>query len=392
MSQLLFQLGNTPELSIREITAVCGVEPAPLLPNVIVGFLNAEPLSSEVIAAEAKRLMQVLGGTVKIFSLIGKIEDQSAENLENSIASYLGEQGTGKVHFGIAELGRDHLPTLNAYAIKARIQELDRPARYVEGPRGGLSASVLTHQKNVREIAVLYTGTEHYLAETVAIQDIDEWTVRDRSKPYFDRKKGMLPPKLARIMVNLCFGTSTPSADPNTGTLLADPFCGSGTVLLEGLVRGTAVFGSDLDTDAVVGTLKNLEWLSREYNLSVPFSVARADAANVTPPQPVTHLVTEPFLGKPKPSPLHLPNIYKGLEKQYLGAFKHWRTFLADGAQLVVVFPLVELPGKTVKRFSLDTLIDKLATLGYTTSSEPVVYARPQAIVQRQIYHFTYTQ
>ncbi len=387
MSQLLFQLGNTPELSIREITAVTGQTPTIVLPSAIVS-VEMEAISSKPqLEEKAAELMQILGGTVKIFTFVAKTAEKEEEALERLIAEHLLKIAGGKIHFAIAELGRDHLPALNPGHIKSLLQENERTARFVDGPRGGLSAAVLTHHRNIREVVLLYVDGEHLLIETLATQSIDDWTVRDRSKPYADRKKGMLPPKLARVMVNLALATTPVTED----SLLIDPFCGSGTVLIEALVRGVSVFGSDLDTDAVVGTQKNLGWLTEEYQLSHSFSVARSDAANVAPPATVTHLVTEPFLGKPKPNSTQLPNIFKGLEKQYLGAFKHWRSFLADGASLVVVFPLVELPGKTVKRFSLEDLIDKLASLGYTTHSEPVVYSRPQAIVQRQIYQFKYT-
>ena len=84
-----------------------------------------------------------------------------------------------------------------------------------------------------------------------------------------------------------------------------------------------------------------------------------------------------------------MANIFKGLEKLYLGAFKHWTKWLADGARLVVVLPYVQTEKHT---YSQQKLIDKLKEWGYTLTVEPVLYARPQAIVQRQIVIFTWKQ
>ena len=36
------------------------------------------------------------------------------------------------------------------------------------------------------------------------------WFKRDRAKPYSDRHKGLLPPKIARILVNLALGGHDP--------------------------------------------------------------------------------------------------------------------------------------------------------------------------------------
>jgi tRNA G10 N-methylase Trm11 len=380
MSTLLLQLGNTPELSIREIEAVLSVVTTPVIENVLVS------IETDANTPAPVEIMKMLGGTVKIFSLLCTLETDDSEALETAIAEQLSQDAVGKIHFALAELGRNHLPALNPTHIKKQIQSMGNPARFVESSRSGLSASVLIHQTKVREVALVYTNGTHLLAETAATQDIDSWTFRDRSKPYADRKKGMLPPKLARMMVNLCLGSSWSS-----DSILLDPFCGSGTVLLEAMVRGITGIGSDIDAEAVIGAQKNVNWLAQEYELGVAPEILKSDAANVKPGKTITHLVTEPFLGKPKPEAGQLPNMYKGLEKQYLGAFKHWRTFLAENASLVVVFPLVELPGKNPKIFSLAALIDKLSALGYTTHSEPSVYSRPLAIVQRQIYQFTYT-
>lgn len=219
------------------------------------------------------------------------------------------------------------------------------------------------------------------------------WLQRDRNKPYSDHKKGMLPPKVARMMVNIAAGQwQKLHGDRATQPTLYDPFCGSGTVLLEASLRGLPVIGSDIDAAAVAGSKKNLQWLQKKQQLTPKSQIFQADVSHVSGDEadfPVALLVTEPFLGKPRPQPEQVPNIFKGLGKLYLGAFKNWRQLLEDGAVVCCVFPRVTIAGKT---HTLTSLIDKLEELGYSTLFGAMQYSRPEAIVKREIYLFKYSK
>jgi tRNA (guanine10-N2)-dimethyltransferase len=59
-----------------------------------------------------------------------------------------------------------------------------------------------------------------------------------------------MPPKLARCMVNL--------AQPKKGDLVLDPFCGTGSFLLEAGLIGCRVLGFDVLRSMVRGSLRNL--------------------------------------------------------------------------------------------------------------------------------------
>lgn len=327
-------------------------------------------------------LQKNLGGSVKLLRCIQQIEDTSDESLYQHIFDHLATEK--KVTFGLAELGRDHLPMLNPMIVKKKLRSKGVSVRFIEGNRYGLSAAILCNEPSVREIAIVQFSGETWIAETITVQDINIWTTKDRHKPYADRKKGMLPPKVAAIMVNIGLGST-----PSDHTVLLDPFCGSGTILMEALKRGVSVLGSDSDAVAVEGTKQNIDWFTKEFSINTHWKVMNADATHITANEKITHLITEPFLGKPKPSAAALANMFKGLEKLYLGAFKQWTKILAPHAKIVIVFPKVS---KTEEHgaFTLEKIVDKIRDLGYTMTSEPITYARPDAVTERELHFFTY--
>jgi len=383
MSVYYLVFGTTPELSRLEWQSV--------YPQ--VGLKDLSPrLSqidwSETEAASADQLVNQLGGLVKVLKAETTLTVKTQAELYLQVADYLATHQP-KPEFSLMEYGASKVGQLSPQQLKNELKDRGLSARFVHqtGPEG-LSAAVLLHQKRVIELNLIHTPETLTLAKTIAVQDIDDWTIRDRSKPYADHKKGMLPPKVARMMVNIGLGE-------NRTARLYDPFCGSGTILLEGVLLGAQVMGSDLDQVAVMGTEANLAWLPEIYPQTATgvatAELKTADATHVTWPD-LTHqidtIVTEPFLGKPKPQPVALKNMFRGLEKLYLGVLKHWISLLKPGARVVMVWPLVQ-SGR--HEFSLLNLIDKLSVWGYTLQvNPPVKYARPAAVVQRQIVVLTW--
>lgn len=79
---------------------------------------------------------------------------------------------------------------------------------------------------------------------------------------------------------------------------LIDPFCGSGTILLEAadLLPEIRLYGCDIHEDAVEGTRANLERLGAAERASV----VRGDARHMTelfPPESADYIITDPPLG-----------------------------------------------------------------------------------------------
>jgi tRNA G10 N-methylase Trm11 len=389
MSKLIFQLGTVRELCWAEWQTVVG---GGQRWSEEVALVESEEVAAGEtdLATVAKRWMEKLGGVVKIAQVVAQVDKKTtSEDLAEMIADHLAKTETGKIYFAVSEIGRDHLPKFEVSEVKARLQAKGRLVRFNDRARRSAPTPLLLKRK-LREILLVQGGASTIVAETLAVQDIDEWTRRDRGKPYADHKKGMLPPKLARIMVNLARGKESEMERAAKQPRLYDPFCGTGTILLEAAMMGMAVVGSDLDARAVQGTQENLAWLAQSHHLALSSTALAKDVTQITPAEVggmVEMIVTEPFLGRQTPRNQELDNIFRGLSKMYWGAFRHWRELLTDGGRVVIVMPRVTMEGKT---YSLESLLDKIKALGYTKRPGELIYARPGAIVQREIAVFDY--
>ncbi len=201
-----------------------------------------------------------------------------------------------------------------------------------------------------------------------------EWYKRDRLKPFADGKKGMLPPKIARIMVNLALGKSYSS-----NQVLLDPFCGSGNILMEAGMLKLSLLGADINTDQLEGTRKNLNWLGIK-----DFSLHNIDATQLSKhlDTQVNYIVTEPFMGKPNLRPDRIKYVTKGLHKLYLGSLKNWLKILAPKGVVCMVLPIFT-DGK--KTYELSKVIDDKSLVGYNIKTRGLIYSRPYSSLKREI-------
>ncbi len=387
MPQYLLLLGNTPELSSLEIKS--------LISKPIQAWSNQLLSVSLESDQAAQDLMKISGGLVKILKIVhdlGSKEELDSQSIYHQIADSL-LPSEDKITFSLTDLiGFE----LNNQGLKKVLRQKGQSVRYRRSDQFGLSAAVLLHESTVADLFVVCHKQQVYLAKTVAIQNIDDWTQRDRDKPYAQRRQGMLPPKVARMMVNIGLGKLAQLTQQSLTELkpvVYDPFCGAGNILIEALLRGAEAVGSDLNEQAVAGCLENLYWLEKVYQQEFKYKVFHSEVTQadqfdwqVKP----NLIVTEPFLGKQTPKKHELSNIFKGLYRLYLGAFKTWSQILADQAVVVIIFPFVNFSQKN--RYDWQKLIDKLAKYGYTLEVAPVAYFRQGAQVKREIFVFKYHQ
>lgn len=380
MFRYLAVLGNTPQLSLAELESLLGKASV----TCIASNLAMIELDGD---QQAVGLQMILGGCFKICRLLNPLSSNTLLSQEEMI-SYLAQQ-PDKVTFAVTSLSSSvRAPSVSK--IKSSLKKMGKSVRFLEGEDWGISSAILSHHPEYHDLFLVDLDKQPYLAKTVSVQAVDDWTRRDRDKPYISGQKGMLPPKLARMMVNLGIGAYQQTTITNSEPLLYDPFCGTGTVLMEAALRDCQVIGSDLDAEAVKGAKANLDWLSSETGIQFNSHVFQADVVQVKSTdlgQKVDLIVTEPFLGKANPLPNELENIFTGLEGLYLGAFKQWLQLLHKGSVIVIIFPFVEADEKG---FDLLHLIDKLERFGYTLVLEPIKYGYQKAIVKRHILVFRY--
>ena len=140
---------------------------------------------------------------------------------------------------------------------------------------------------------------------------------RPRKKPFFH--PSAMPSKLARCMVNLAHGKAE--------TLLLDPFCGTGTSLIEATYIGCRAVGVDAQRRMISGCRKNL----RHFNIS-PEGLIWADARHL-PLFKVDCVVTDPPYGR---SSSTLKSTTKQLVQEVL-AVSH--DLLAAGQRICIASP-----------------------------------------------------
>jgi tRNA G10 N-methylase Trm11 len=195
------------------------------------------------------------------------------------------------------------------------------------------------------EIVVLAKGDAMLVGRTDVIQPFEEFSMVDYGRPERDTIQGMLPPKLARIMINLIHVSRE-----MTDVALLDPFCGSGTVLTEALQMGfRELYGSDKNPAAVQSTQKNIDWLKEKrlvHDGNVHVSAFVSDARNIgqhIKPKSLDAIVTEPYLGPNRTGNERRGELQKTLNeltKLYYEALSAWKPLLKPGAPVVMAMPV----------------------------------------------------
>lgn len=351
-------------------------------------FSTSQPLDTDY-------LIRTLGGTIKIGQAVGESSDKN-KIVEEAVALLSREETGKKLIFGFSGYGDIKPSEINHWSgeVKQELEKKQFKARFVLPSDKTVLSSVVVKKQNVLEIIIIKEDGKIILGKTLAVQDFEDWGRRDFQRPAPDPGRGMLPPKVARMMVNLGYGNWESGIGKKA---LLDPFCGVGTILAEAMMIDYQVIGSDQSEEAINKSKKNLEWLKSVYGLqSTGYSLLTSDATHVSeklPPESVDAIVTEPYLGpmvqygrldlKHKT----LENVVLGLDKLYLGCLRNWRKVLKAGGRVVIALPSFKVGGKEV---FVKKALDTCENLGYTLVSGPYQYSRPQAIVTRNIYILEY--
>lgn len=263
------------------------------------------------------------------------------------------------------------------------MKALEHSVRYIE-PKN--TATVL-HNDLIASASDL-TIFERHVYVTRGIQDLEGFSERDYSRPQIDSKSGMLPPKLARIMINL--------SGAEVDDIILDPFCGSGTVLMEAADLGFLnLAGTDLSPKAIQDSEKNLLWLQKKQTIKPSFKLKVVDAQRLSqnfPAASISAIVTEPYMGKPqtgRETKTDLVATARELRQLFERAFVEFKTVLKPGGSVVFIIPEFSYQKEPI---AVDCL-EAIKKIGFT--AEPLLpnqtsltYQRPNQHVVRRIWKF----
>jgi tRNA1(Val) A37 N6-methylase TrmN6 len=346
-----------------------------------------------------------LGGTIKIAEQIA--ENAGEEDVAGIICEEL-QNIEGKTIFGISAYFAGDKVELSKWCedlgkqIKREIKQSGKPVRYVFNREPILSSVTVSKNgldKKGREFLISKSAGGYALAKTIAVQPFEEWGARDFGRPGRDDLSGMLPPKLARMMINL--------SGANTGSALLDPFCGSGTILSEAMLLGFSnVTGTDISDKAIADTKNNISWAEKTQNMSAvgkpngrEIKIFQEDVQYLTKkikPGSIDAIITEPYLGKPlkgRESEAELRSQTAELKTLYLAAFEQFTRLLKSGGMVVFIVPCFKLKNGWLK---ID-INNELKKLSFSPSSlikiegrdyASLLYARSDQRVGREIWKF----
>jgi tRNA G10 N-methylase Trm11 len=329
-----------------------------------------------------------LGGTIKIGEVKAKFSTgtvkqaflQKSKQAQKQIAEMLASGGVidgmakqpEKVLFGVSVYCTEnslrpystHIQRLVGSAIKSLLAERGRKSKFMGFSRDRKQAQ-LSHvevlKKNLvetqAEVLFCIGRDESWVATTIAVHNPFEFQKRDIYKPNQRTIFGM-PPRLARMMVNLSACTS--------GKVLLDAFCGVGTILQEALLERATVVGTDVNAWCVKAAEENLEWLTREYGLgAADFRVVQGDAGRLVEKvglEAVDCIVSEPDLGpalRQVPTGPYAQKIIEKLEPLYFGFVEQAYQVLKSGGRLVLVTPYIKTRSKQSVTMPIGTAAER---------------------------------
>lgn len=416
-------LGRQPAIGIAELERVFGD----------VKWFSDQSAVINTPAFDIERL----GGTLKAGHIVAELPHAdwrraSMQLVKAYTAAWSGREG--KITLGISAYGFDVSPRdvqKTGIILKGKLKDTGVSLRLIPNQEPALNTAASHHNKlgladNKVELLVIRARSGRVIiAESVGSQNITALARRDQERPKRDAFVGMLPPKLAQIMINL----ATPVADPITSPTvssasfvtpdgvdegksaderlaksptsaisntserprLLDPFCGTGVLLQEAMLLGYDVYGTDLSDKMVDYSEINLKWITDIAHLDTAYEVHQGDAMSTIWHQPIDAVACETYLGQPfsaPPSSIKLTEVRGNCDHIISQFLKNIATQLVAGTPLCVAVPAWRGHDGTVTHLSL---IDKLEQLGYTqvpfdnVRREELLYYREDQVVAREL-------
>ncbi len=417
-------LGRQPAIGIAELEAVYG---------------DVSWFSGHSALLETAPDLERLGGTLKAGKVIFSMPRGDWRKASMKIVNHYAKkwsQFDGKITLGLSAYDfnpdvRDIQKT--GLILKAKLKGSSASLRLVPNAEPALSTATSHHNKlglsdNKIELLVVASKDRLIIAESIGAQNITRLARRDQNRPKRDAFVGMLPPKLAQIIVNLAVGEaglsnpsrvrflnglpqevgssarpesvistdSAASVDVRQTALtpqvtVLDPFCGTGVILQESALMGFAPYGTDLADKMIDFSRINLEWLAEEFHTTKNWRLGQADAMTAKWQPPIDAIAAETYLGQPfsaPPTPGKLTEVRGNCNHIISSFLENLAPQIPSGTPLCLAVPAWR---DDRGDFTHLPLIGNLNRLGYkkrdfkTVNPEQLLYFRETQIVAREL-------
>jgi SAM-dependent methyltransferase len=409
--QSLLILGRQPELGLAELESIYGKD-------------KLERVNDKTVIVDVDPCLLAfnrLGGSIKFCKILSTLQTNEWNVVEKFLIDAVPKQSMsmpeGKMKLGLSLIGYKRSPKAimaSGLKLKKAIQATGRSVRLIPNKESELNSAQVIHNGLCSptgwELVLINDSTKTIIAQTVMVQDIESYTKRDRFRPKRDAKVGMLPPKLAQIIINLAVGLlpedklesicdipeDKPIPQPILNQTILDPFCGTGVVLQEALLMGYGVCGSDLEPRMVDYTKENLVWLNDVYGLdNRENKVEVLDATKAIWSEEFNFIASELFLGQPLstvPQSEKLNDVVNEANLVVKDFLANLSSQIKSGSRLCIAVPAWQISQNTFKHLPL---IDQISDLGYNrlsfehSGSDKLIYYRSDQIVARELLVLT---
>ncbi|MCK9272768.1 hypothetical protein M0P65_04455 [Candidatus Gracilibacteria bacterium] len=397
---IAFILGREFRLSIAEINN--------FFSNSKLIFADREIAFFEGISVdEITSNFYKLGGNIKVIEILEELQEEKNFPVESEkIISEKIDFETGKFCYAFAQYGMNSNIFSSGIKVKKELKKANfKNARFVNKDSNNVNAAVFKKEKlrSLTGIELNFIKAEDrlFLGKTIAYQDVDSYSARDFGKSR-DMGIGMLPPKLAQMMINIALTPTLSQREREKNISIYDPFCGLGTILIEALNSGYSnVYGSDLNEKMVEATSKNISFYLKQTTKAEVFKQDSSQIEKVDFLKGTRNIsiISEGYLGSIMTKG-HVTEEKIDLERDtlykiYKGFFSGLKKIHFKG-DIVICFPFWELKGKYIY---FEEVYRLLRDLGFETKkllpdnlefketrSGSLLYHRPGQQVGREIF------
>ena len=393
-------LGRQPSIGIAELESVFGGEKIRVLGDYAC-IIETEKIN-----------VSHFGSILKTGRVVFEVNSTDWHDVSKKITQIFERDFTdfsGKITLGISSYGlkiRANEISKTGTIIKHKLKNHGVSVRIIPSKTVALSTAISHNNKlglseKKIEILAVRGGKKTIVALSEGAQNITSYAKRDQNRPKRDTFVGMLPPKLAQTMLNLGAGENQPQIQALFGgknfeipEIILDPFCGTGTVLQEALLKGFEVNGTDLSEKMIEFSKENSEWFLRQFKPHGKIGkIYQADATDEkwSFAKNLSTVVCETYLGQPfsaPPLPKKLEEVREICNRIISNFLKNLATQIPDGTQICIAVPAWKTQNGD---FSHLPLVDFLNELGYNrrefmrVKPQDLIYYREDQVVAREL-------